>query len=300
LPKNRRLEPAADWVPLRKAVFTFGVAADDTAADLFDKPLDTLTNAEIAAISDKPSIRRLTRMLKEESGATGVNIDTDALIFSFLFVDNGATSFGGPPWAILSEDRAVSRDPPVAAETETNVFVRIDGEQAARESNRYRAVRKATGLVWRQFMLRAFDRAVSTRAVALYARTQSVSAGFEQLPADVWPLLEVADWQNGVAVAPDGTTYWSIHAQPSTVKVRSSGERRGRKQKIDWDGFVKSRVFELLDHHGWPDPSDPEWRTQADVEAAMSAICGEQVSESTVRLYTARFMAEWKRTKAGN
>jgi hypothetical protein len=69
---------------------------------------------------------------------------------------------------------------------------------------------------------------------------------------------------------------------------------------MDWDGVVKQKVFELLDHHGWPDPSDPEWRTQADVEAEVSAICGEQVSTSTVRHYTARFMAEWKRAKAGN
>jgi hypothetical protein len=149
-------------------------------------------------------------------------------------------------------------------------------------------------------MLRAFDRAVSTGAVVLYARRQTVSADFEQLPTDVWPLLEVADWQNGAAVAPDGTTYWSIHVQQSTVGVKSSGEKRGRKKKMDWDGVVKPKVFELLDHHGWPDPSDPEWGSQGDVEAQVSAICGEQVSESTVRYYTVRFMADWKRAMAGN
>src|SRR5436190_13916904 len=207
-------------------------------------------------------------------------------------------SMGGPPWTILSADTAIKPDPPVAAaETATNAegFVRIDDAQTARQSSRYRAVREATGLVWRQFMLRIFDRAVSSGAVVLYARKQSVSADIEQLPRDVWPLLEIADWQNGSAVGPGGATYWSIHVQPSTVSVKSSSGKRGRKQKMDWDGFVKLKVFELLDHHGWPDPSDPGWSSQADVEAQVSAICGEQVSESTVRQYTARFMAEWKR-----
>ena len=297
------MEPAADWLPLRKAVFIFGVAADDMATDLDDKQFDKLTDAEIAEISATPfSIDRLTQMLEEKSGAARAEINSRTLTFSFAFVDNGATSISGLPWTILSEDIAVNFDPPVAAETATTAegFVRIDDEQAARQSNRYRAVRDATGLVWRQFMVRAFDRAVSSGVVLLYARRQSVSADFEQLPADAWPLLEVADWQNGVAVAPDGTTYWSIHVQPSTVGVKSSGEKRGARQKMDWDGVVKQKVFELLDHHGWPDPSDPEWRTQADVEAEVSAICGEQVSESTVRRYTARFMAEWRRAKVGN
>ena len=303
LSKNQRVEPAADWLPLNRAVFTFGVAADDT--DLRDKPFDALTDAEIVEIGATPfSKRRLTQMLEEKSGATRAEIDSGVLTFSFFFVGNGSTLIGGPPWTILNEsaETAVSPDPPVAAEAATNAeeFVRIDDEQAARQSKRYRAVREATGLVWRQFMLRAFDRAVSSEAVMLYARRQTVSADFEQLPGDVWPFLEVADWQNGVAVAPDGTTYWSIHVQFSRGGAKSSGEKRGRKGKMDWDGVVKPKIFQLLDHHGWPDPSDPEWRSQADVEAEVSAICGEQVSESTVRRYTARFMAEWKRAKAGN
>ena len=54
------MEPAADWLPLRKAVFIFGVAADDMATDLDDKQFDKLTDAEIAEISATPfSIRPL-------------------------------------------------------------------------------------------------------------------------------------------------------------------------------------------------------------------------------------------------
>ena len=69
------MEPAADWLPLREAVFIFGVA-DDMATDLDDKPFDKLTDAEIAEISATPfSIDRLTQMLEEKSGATRAEID---------------------------------------------------------------------------------------------------------------------------------------------------------------------------------------------------------------------------------
>jgi hypothetical protein len=61
-------------------------------------------------------------------------------------------------------------------------------------------------------MVRAFGRVIATRAAVLYARTPALTSPFERLPADVWSLLEIADWQNGVAVAPGGTRYWSIHA----------------------------------------------------------------------------------------
>ena len=63
-------------MPLRKAVFTFGVAADDMASDLDDKPFDALTNAEIAEVSARHfSIGRLTQMLAEKSGVTWAEID---------------------------------------------------------------------------------------------------------------------------------------------------------------------------------------------------------------------------------
>jgi hypothetical protein len=50
-------------------------------------------------------------------------------------------------------------------------------------------------------MVRAFDQAVLTRAVAVYGREHVISAPFERLPTDVWPLLTVVDWDNGVAAA---------------------------------------------------------------------------------------------------
>jgi hypothetical protein len=80
--------------------------------------------------------------------------------------------------------------------------------------------------------------------------------------------------------------------------------RRGRKPKVDWNGSVKRRLFELLDYHGPPDISDPKWSTQADVESAVADIvediCGVSLSESTVREHTARLISEWWRKKAGN
>jgi hypothetical protein len=51
-----------------------------------------------------------------------------------------------------------------------------------------------------------------------------VSARFKRLPADVWPVLQVLDWQNGVAVAPEGTAYWSIHVQAAAAVIRPTDE----------------------------------------------------------------------------
>jgi hypothetical protein len=76
--------------------------------------------------------------------------------------------------------------------------------------------------------------------------------------------------------------------------------RIGRKPKVDWDGRVKRELFKLLDHHGLPDISDPEWGTQADVEAKVAEICAVPLSESTVREHTSRLISEWQRQKAEN
>ena len=79
--------------------------------------------------------------------------------------------------------------------------ISIGAEEALRCEQEQERARRATGLVFRQYMVRGFDRAVSTNAIVLYGRLGAVSADFRRLPADVWPLLEVADWENGVAVA---------------------------------------------------------------------------------------------------
>ena len=305
LSKKQWAEPEVNWLPLSQAVFTFGVAEDGIANDLIEKPLHELTEAKMAEGGTTPfSVGQLTKILERESGALVAEINLTSSTFSFSFdVHGGASSIGGPPWAIIEAPRktAADFDPQIDAEAPSNTegFVRIGDEEAVGYAKQLDDVRKATGLVWRQYMLRAFDRAVSAGAIVLFARKHAVSAHFERLPKDVWPLLEIVDWQNGVAVAPERTVYWSIHLQRSTVRVKSSSGKRGRIRKVDWDGVVKPQVFELLNHHGWPDPSDPEWSSQADVEAEVSTICGVPISESTIRHYTARFMAEWKRAKAG-
>lgn len=140
-----------------------------------------------------------------------------------------AEVLGGPPWAILQEPvlaETRNTDARLDAEALFNKegLVRISDDEAENLTKRLDAVRKATGLVWNQFFLRTFDRAVLLGSIVLHARPHRVSARFKRLPADVWPILQVSDWQNGVAVAPDGTAYWSIHVQPAAVVIRPTDE----------------------------------------------------------------------------
>jgi hypothetical protein len=61
-------------------------------------------------------------------------------------------------------------------------------------------------------MLREFDRAVAANAISLFARVGTVMAPLEALPADVWPVLTILDWQNAVARDPEGLLLYSVHA----------------------------------------------------------------------------------------
>jgi hypothetical protein len=256
--RKKWAQPKVDWLPLSHAVFTFGVAKDGLSNDLHDKRLHELTEAEMAENrATRFSVRQLTKMLEEETGAQKAEINLNSFTFSFSFdVGGGASSISGPPWALIEEPRetAASFDPRLDAEALFNSegFVRIDDEEAVRHANQLDAVRKATGLVWRQFMVRGFDRAVSTGAVVLYARIQAVSAPFEQLPADVWLILSVVDWQNGVAVAPDLTAYWSIHVGPAlaheAAAVRSATSRRPGRNRAE-------RAIAKIYPNGIPDPA---------------------------------------------
>jgi hypothetical protein len=68
--KKQWLRPEADWLPIRQAVFIFGVAEGRTDADFYDKPFDKLTQAEIVESSISPfSLRQLTTILEHKSGA---------------------------------------------------------------------------------------------------------------------------------------------------------------------------------------------------------------------------------------
>jgi hypothetical protein len=225
LSKKKWAQPEADWVPLKQAVFRFGVTEDSNSTNFPDKPFHELTEAEIAESSGSPSaLGELTKMLKERTGAYEAKIDLDKCTFSFSFhsAGGGASCMGGPPWTILQElgDAAVNIDPRLNANALFNKEgVRIREDKSARYAKENDAVREATGLVWRQFVLRAFNRVVSTGAVLLYARVGAVSARFERLPVDVWPILDVVDWENGVAIAPDHTAYWSIYAECVTTSA---------------------------------------------------------------------------------
>jgi hypothetical protein len=254
LSKKQWAEPEVDWLPLSRAAFTFGVVEDAIANDPNEKPFHELTEAKMAEGGTTPfSVGQLTKLLERESGARAAEINLTSSTFSFSFdFHGGASSMGGPPWAIIEvpKQTAAGFDPRIDAEAlfNTEGFVRIGDEEAVEHAKQLDDVRKATSLVWHQYMLRAFDRALSAGAIVLFARKDAVSAHFERLPKDVWPLLEIVDWQNGMAVAPERTVYWSIHVQRSTVGVKSSSGKRGRKSKMDWDGVVKPRVFELLNH----------------------------------------------------
>jgi hypothetical protein len=250
LSKKQWGQPELDWLPLSRAVFTFGVAEEGISDALHDKPLHELTEAEMAEThATSFSVRVLTRMLEEKTGARKAEINPTSCTFSFSFdIDGVASLMSGPPWAIIEEPRetAASFDPRLDAEAlfNTEGFVRIGDEEAVSHAEQLDAVRKATGLVWRQFMLRAFDRAVSTGAVVLFARIQATSAPFERLPADVWPLLNVVDWQNGVAVAPDRTAYWSIHVRPrradQAAAVSSATSRRPGRNRA---GMAIAKIY---------------------------------------------------------
>ena len=105
-------------------------------------------------------------------------------------------------------------------------LVRVGDEEAAIGLREHGAVRRATGLVWRQYMLREFDRAVAANEIALFARVGSAIAPFKALPSDVWPLLTILDWQNAIARDPEGLLFYSLHAQLAKVAISTARDER--------------------------------------------------------------------------
>jgi hypothetical protein len=245
-------EPQDNWIPLRQAVFVFGMTEDKEVAAMHGQPFLGLTTDDFASIATDPqeglqklnkklksevndakiaervnapsSRRQLTEMLKDQSGADGAEIDANTSTFLFRsrsVSGSGASLLDVSPWELEHKKRDHCPEPQLDAQALFNKEgpVRIPDEEAALHEKQYQSARKAAGLVFRQFMVRSFDRAISTKSVVLYAQVGDLSGPFKRLPAHVWPLLKVADWANGVAVAPDGTAYWSIHVQRSSAET---------------------------------------------------------------------------------
>lgn len=196
--KKPGTEPKSDWLPLGRGVF------------------------ELYARKDPETLRDLADVLKTESGALDATIRPSSCIFSFHFFEKGSISVDGTPWAIV-------RDCSNSAEEDGSVLWK------AHPASIRAAVCKATTLVWHKLIFPAFGRAVSQGHVNLYARLQRISAPLEPLPADVWPLLNVSDWQRGVAVGPEGTLYWAICVEipsgeePTTQRFRPAPKSRIRE-----------------------------------------------------------------------
>jgi hypothetical protein len=194
LSKETWAAPEPHWVPLSRAVFH--VWKDGKWA---------LVGGVL--------LREWTEILSTKSGAQETEIDPTALSFSFRYHHDGAEWFVVAPWQFLGENGV---SPTVST-------LGLDIESSLRWAGRRRAVSEATNWMWRRLMFPSFDGAVSIGAAVLYGRPTTLTADFEDLPADVWPLLKVVDWQNGVAVAPDGSTYWSIHVHLSTAAIAITG-----------------------------------------------------------------------------
>jgi hypothetical protein len=132
------------------------------------------------------------------------------------------------------------------------------------------------------------------------ARSFYAPGKHEPVPPEFWHELELKWWWMQGVTEDDQINVPDLRQWFASRFLRP--RRRGRKPKVDWDGRVKREVFALLDHHGLPDASDPEWSTQADIEAAVAKIVDVTVSESTIREHTVRFITEYLRAKkkAGN
>jgi hypothetical protein len=196
--KETWTEPQPGWVPLNSAVFKFGIS-------------------EEASFSSED----LTNILKEKCGASSAAIDPSTATLSILFSDGLRRSFIGEPWKLLE---TLPEEHVEIKSKHTHVYTlyydaegnEVSGElykDYAENDKRSKKVRAAIDLIWRQSMLPAFDSAIATGRVALYARPHIASPYFERLPAHVWSLLKVVDWDRGIAMAVDSTAFWSIHVE---------------------------------------------------------------------------------------
>jgi len=199
-------------MPLRRAVFLIACEKDLCASEQSVEDFRRLFPDAEPRAPDERYIDSLKSSLLETSGASNVDIDPENCHFSFTFQRGGTT--GGRPWVIL---RPQPNPPEIDEKSLAEALFNKEGivlatdEQKALWARQDDAIRLATGIVWR-LMLRQFELAVSMGKLRLHARVGGLSTSFQPLPDDAWPVLEVIDWQNGIAQDPEGNMYYSMHA----------------------------------------------------------------------------------------
>jgi hypothetical protein len=239
-------------IPLGLAIFRFGIADAASArattsadANLFSVEAFKQSEERGSKIEYEPALptlEDLAELLRERADASKVQIDREEGRFWFFFRSSrgGAVCEGGTPWEILWEPddgsrklndvrlEALSKNSGLAIDEKAPYegFAKVGDDEAAEGARQSEGVRLATGLVWRRYMLPAFDRAVKAGQVELFARWPLVGDDFRRLAADIWPLLDVADWEHGVAHDIQGTIYTSIRVAV-TASSQSSEDDSG-------------------------------------------------------------------------
>jgi hypothetical protein len=113
--KKKWAEPEAEWVPLKPAVFRFGIS-EVAASDLSSEQLFELREAETRASEiEFLSLVQLTKILKDKSGASYAEIDPSSATFSVLFSEGSPRRLAGTPWELLKNIPEVMMPTPTGA-----------------------------------------------------------------------------------------------------------------------------------------------------------------------------------------
>lgn len=136
--------------------------------------------------------------------------------------------------------------------------------------------------------------------------------GVVEIPARDWPHLVFAEDNRGKEYLGTRGPLIGVKRYESVLLKRDEilrrwppagdGVRRGAKPKFDWD-IIESEALRLMDFHGDFDPSDPEWRVQADLERALKVFCDQrwqrEPADGTLRPKLSGWLREWRKRKVG-
>lgn len=159
-------------------------------------------------------------------------------------------------------------------------------------SEQTHATRNAIDRVWSNLMLEVFNEGVRLGHIKLLGRIDSASGDFVEIPPDIWPTAVVEDWLKGHVSLHGKQQFWLVRASLQKPAVW----KKGRPPDFDQDhinAFVRGRVKE----RGYPRPDgDTGWRTRADVESEIRALCvehyGREPAKSTLQRYATIALAQ--------